>query len=233
MAYDVAVFGAHPDDAEMGMAGTVAKLCRAGRTVILVSMTRGERGSYGSQVEREREAAAAAAVLGCEHRLLDFPDTAVEYGVESRNRIMRLLRELRPALVFAPYHGNRFGPQDGAAHVDHIATGAIVRDAVKLCRIRGLEPGLAAHEVQRLYYYMVPRDRYPTLVVDVSAEVDTLVRALRAYETQMRIQRAGGEILDILMAYRRYYGIMAGSTAAEAFLSEEALRADADTLFRL
>ena len=227
------VLGAHPDDAEMGMGGTVAKLARAGRSVILVSLTRGERGSYGSPAEREREAAAAARILGCEHRLLDFPDTAVEYGLESRTRLVRILRELAPRLVFAPYHTNRFGHHDGAAHVDHLATGALVRDAIKLARMRGVEPELPACDVQRLYYYMVPRDRYPTLLVDVSAEMETLVRALQAYATQMQITRQGNGILEILQAFRRYHGIAAGCTHAEAFLAEEALRADAETLFRL
>jgi len=233
VAYDVVVFGAHPDDAEMGMGGTVAKLAGAGRSVLVVSLTRGEHGTYGSQTEREREAAAAARILGCETRLLDFPDTAVEYSHESRSRLMRLLRDLAPRLVFAPYHTNRFGHHDGAAHVDHLATGTLVRDAVKLARMRGLEPERPAHDVQRLFYYMVPRDRYPTFVVDVSGEMETLVRALQAYETQMRITRQGNAILDILQTYRRYYGVAAGSSHAEAFLSEEALRADADTLFRL
>ena len=230
---DAVVFGAHPDDAEMGMGGTIAKLGRAGRRVVIVSLTRGESGTYGTPAEREREAGRAAAVLGCDHRLLDFPDTRVTPDPEGRERIMRLLRELRPELVFAPYPANRFGHHDGAAHVDHLATGTIVRDAVKLARMQGVTRELPAHDVRRLFYYMVPRDRYPTLVVDVSAEFDVLVRAIQAHTSQMAIQRQGNSILDVLAAIRRYYGILAGSTYAEAFLSEEALHADADTLFRL
>lgn len=233
MAYDVVVFGAHPDDAEMGMGGTIAKLARAGRSVLIVCLTQGERGTHGTRESRQREAAAAAAVLGCEHRMLDFPDAALEYTLEARTRLVQLVRELRPAIVFAPYHANRFGHTDGAAHVDHLATGALVRDAVKLARIRGLEPDLPAHEIQRLYYYMVPRDRYPTLYVDISAELDVLVQALNAYETQMRIERQGAAILDVLLAYRRFHGVGAGCAAAEAFLTEEALRCEVDQLFRL
>jgi len=231
VGYDVVVFGAHPDDAEMGMGGTVAKLAKAGRSVLIVALTRGEMGSHGTLDTRAEEAAAAARVLGCEHRLLEFPDTAVENTVENRARLMRLVRELRPALVFAPYHTSRFGHHDGAAHVDHLATGTLVRDALKLARLRGLEPALPAHDVRRLFYYMVPRDRYPAFTVDVSGEWDTLVRALEAYETQLRIERQGNSILSILETYRRYHGIGAGCTHAEPFLCDEALRADAASLF--
>ena len=233
MTYDAVVFGAHPDDAEMGMGGTIAKLCRAGRRVLLVSLSRGESATHGTQAERAQEAAAAAATLGCDHRLLDFPDTRIEADVAGRERLMRLLRELRPEIVFAPHHTSRFGHHDGAAHVDHLATGGLVRDAVKLARMRGIAPELPAHDVHRLFYYMVPRDMFPHLLVDVSDEFEVLQRAIQAYASQMAIVRRGTPILDILAAYRRFYGIAAGCPYAEAFLCEEALRADAETLFRL
>ncbi len=233
MTYDVVVFGAHPDDAEMGMGGTIAKLCRAGKSLLIVSLSRGEASTHGTIEERAREAASAAATLGCDHRLLDFPDTRVESNLSGRERLMRLVREVRPQLVFAPSHTNRFGHHDGAAHVDHLATGALVRDAVKLARMRGVERESPAHDVRRLFYYMVPRDTYPHMLVDVSAEFDVLVRAIEAYTSQMVIERQGHRILDLLQTVRRYHGVSAGCAYAEAFLCEEALRADAETLFRI
>ncbi len=233
MTYDVAVFGAHPDDAEMGMGGTIAQLAQAGRRVILISMTQGESGTYGTPEERHVEAGRAAEVLGCDHRVLDFPDSRLVADVPSRERIMQLLRELQPRLVFAPYHHNTLGHRDGAAHIDHQATGAIVRDAVRLARLRGVERDVPAHDVQRLLYYMVPRNRYPTLLVDVSEQFDRLVEAIRAHTSQMAIERQGNAILDILESYRRWYGVAAGCRYAEAFLCEDALSVDADTLFRI
>jgi hypothetical protein len=67
----------------------------------------------------------------------------------------------------------------------------------------------------------------------VSAEWDTLVQALEAYETQLRIERQGNSILSILETYRRYHGVGAGCTHAEPFLCDEALRADAASLFAI
>jgi bacillithiol biosynthesis deacetylase BshB1 len=233
VALDVVAVGAHPDDIEMGMGGTIARLAQAGSHVLLVSLTPGERGTHGDAASRAREAAAAAAILGCQHRILDFPDTRLEYGLEARERLMRLLREWQPRIVFAPYHTSRGSHHDGAAHVDHLTAGALVRDAVKLARLRGLEPQHPAHDVQRLFYYMVPRHRTADFFVDVSAHMDTLRRALAAYATQMRIQRQGNGIQEILEAFRRYYGVAAGCTFAEAFLCDEPLRADPETLFRI
>jgi len=233
VTYDVVVFGAHPDDAEMGMGGTIAALAHAGRRVLIVSLTHGEKGTHGTRDSRVQEAAAAAAILGCDHRLLDLPDTRVANDFDSRDRIMRLIRELAPQIVFAPYHTSRFGHHDGAAHVDHLAAGSLVRDAIKLARIRGVEPEHAAHDVRRLFYYMVPRDQYPAFVVDVSAHMPTLMRALAAYETQMRIERQGREIASILESYRRHHGITAGCSHAEPFLCEEALNIDPESLFRV
>jgi bacillithiol biosynthesis deacetylase BshB1 len=201
VGHDGLVVGAHPDDAEMGMGGTIAALCRAGRSVQIVSLTLGERGTHGDVATRRSEAAAAARILGCDHRLLDFPDTAVMPTREAREALYRILRAEQPRLVFAPYHTNRLGHRDGAAHIDHLATGELVRAAVKLARIRGVEPELPAHDVGRLFFYMVPRDRYPTFLVDVSAHMETLERALEAYATQMRIEKLGIAILDVLRTF--------------------------------
>lgn len=233
MTYDVAVFGAHPDDAEMGMGGTIAQLTQSGHSVIVVSLTQGECGTHGSPEERRTEAARAAEILGCEHRVLDLPDSRLVADVATRERLMVLVRELKPRLVFAPYHSNSLGHHDGAAHVDHQATGAIVRDAVRLARVRGVAREAPAHDVQRLLFYMVPRNRFPTLVVDVSEQFDVLVAAIRAYASQMAIERRGTAILDILESYRHWYGIAAGCRFAEPFLCEDALSLDADTLFHI
>jgi len=231
--HEVLVFGAHPDDAEMGMGGTIAQLARAGHRTAIVALSCGERGTYGDGPTRIREAAAAAAILGCETRILDLPDTRFENTLENRDRVMRIVREERPRLVFAPYHTNRLGHRDGAAHIDHQVTGALVRDALRVARLRGVDPELAAHDVDRLLYYMVPRDRLPTLLVDVTEEMPLLEKALQAYGTQMQIERQGNAILEILQSFRRWYGVTAGTRYAEGFLSDEPLKADAGTLLRL
>ena len=67
-ALDVLAIGAHPDDVELGCGGTVALLAQQGRRVGILHLTRGEAGTRGTADEREAEARAAAAALGCGNR---------------------------------------------------------------------------------------------------------------------------------------------------------------------
>jgi bacillithiol biosynthesis deacetylase BshB1 len=221
--FDVVVFGPHPDDVEMSMAGTIVRLIGAGKRVLNVSLTQGERGTYGTPETRRAEFEAANRIMGSEGLLLDFPDTAVTNDYEGKLKIARVVRTYRPAVVFAPYHTNRFGHHDGTANVDHPRTGQVVRDGLKLARFRTLLPELPPHEVAYLYYYMVPKDMLPTIVVDVTPVMDQVRLAIRAYGSQMAIHRRENGIFELLDTIRRYHGIRIGRTYGEAFLSDEAL----------
>ena len=233
MKFDAVVFGAHPDDAEMGMGGTVARLTQLGHSVLIVSLTAGECGTFGTPEIRAREASAAAKILGCGYRILDFPDTRVVCDVPSRERVMDLLREVQPRIVFAPWYASTMGHRDGASHLDHLATGELAREAIKLARLRGRKSSLPAHDVRRLYYYMVPRNRLPTLYIDVSTTLDTVMQSISAYESQMKIEKQGTAILDVLRSYRAWYGIGAGCQYAEGFLCEDPLHPDVEALLSL
>jgi LmbE family N-acetylglucosaminyl deacetylase len=180
-------------------------------------------GTFGTPEARAREFAAANAILGSEGLLLDFPDTRVVNDPEGRAKIARVIRTYRPAVVFAPYHTNRFGHLDGSANVDHPATGAVVRDGLKMARFRNVLPELPPHEVSHLFYYMVPKDLLPTLVVDVTSVIDRARAAIRAYATQMSIQKRENAIFDLLDTIRGYHGLRIGRPFGEAFLSDEAL----------
>jgi bacillithiol biosynthesis deacetylase BshB1 len=229
--FDVVVFGPHPDDVEMVIAGTILRLTDAGKRVLSVSLTRGEKGTFGTPEIRREEFAAANRVLGSEGLLLDFPDTMVENDPPGRLKIARVVRTHRPTVVLAPYHTNRFGHLDGSANVDHPATGAVVRDGLKMARFRSVLPELPPHEVPYLYYYMVPKDLLPTIVVDVTPVIDRARAAIRAYATQMSIQKRENAIFELLDTIRRYHGLRIGRTFGEAFLSDEALQFGPEEFF--
>lgn len=231
--YDVLAFGAHPDDLEMSIGGTIARFTKSGRKVLMVSLTRGEASTYGTVETREKEAAEAARILGADHLLLDFPDTRVENTYERRLVVARLIRAHRPTLVLAPYHTNPGTHRDGRANTDHMATGALARDAIKLARFRRVLPDLPPHEVHRILYYIPPLGMVPALVVDVSDEEETLMRAIQAYATQMAIQRRANSILEVLVAIRRWNGVLIGKRLGEVFASDETLEATPEDLLRL
>jgi bacillithiol biosynthesis deacetylase BshB1 len=231
--HDVLIVGAHPDDAEMAMGGTLLKLVRAGHRVMVISLTRGERGTYGSPEERAEEFEAAARLGGYDHGMLDFGDGFVANSPENRLEVMKLIRRFRPRLLFTPYHTNRFGHLDGAAHSDHFTTGTLVRDAVKLARLKNMDPDIPVHTVRRLFYFTLPKDLHPTFIVDVGDVIEDLRKLLRCYRSQMDIERHGSNILDILEVYRRAGGLKAGLKYGEQFLSDEALTPGVEILFEL
>jgi bacillithiol biosynthesis deacetylase BshB1 len=217
------VFGPHPDDVEMGMAGTIIRLVESGRRVLNVSLTRGEKGTFGTVETRAAEFQGANRVMGSEGIMLDFPDTAVTNDYEGKLKIARIVRTYRPKVVFGPYHTNRFGHHDGTANVDHIATGQVVRDGLKLARFRNLLPELPPHEVAHVYYFMVPKDLMPTIVVDVTPVIDRVGQAIQAYTTQMSIRRRDNGVFELLDTIRKYHGIKIGTKYGEAFYSDESL----------
>lgn len=231
--YDALCIGAHPDDVEMGMGGTVAALVAAGRRVAIVSLTHGELGTFGDAEIRVREARAAAQVLGVDVRILDHPDGGVQDTLENRHQMVRLLRELRPTIVFAPYAHTRGGALDGRANVDHLATGILVREATKLARFRRLIPELEPHTTRRLFAYMLPESVPASYVVDVSDHRPTLEAAIRAYASQMEISRGERSILDLLLLWREHTGTRIGVELGEGFLCEDVLGGAAEQLYSL
>lgn len=231
--YDVMVFSPHPDDAEMTIAGTMIRFVRAGRRVLSVSLTGGQKSTFGTPETRAKEFAAANEIMGADGMILGFLDTEVENAPVARLEIAKVVRAHRPQIVLAPYHTNRFDHHDGSANRDHSATGQLVRDALKLARFRNVVPEIPSHDVQRLFYYMVPKDMMPTFIVDVTGVIEDVHRAIGAYESQMKIWRVENSIIGLLDTLRQYHGLRIGRRYGEAFLSDEALAFGPDDFFRV
>jgi bacillithiol biosynthesis deacetylase BshB1 len=231
--YDALVFGAHPDDAEMAMGGTMIRLTDAGYRVLSISLTRGQMSTKGTVDDRMKEFADASAVIGCDHLALDFMDTEVENRPEDRRPIAALIREHRPRIVFAPYHTNPYGELFGIANVDHYATGSLVRDGAKMARLDKVVPGLPPHQIDQLYFYMLPRDVHPNLLVDVSDVIERTFDAIRCYRSQMELVINGSRVEQILRTMRAHPAISIGAEYAEGFTTELPLRMDADLFFRV
>lgn len=217
---DILVFGAHPDDAEFGMGASMVKFVRSGASVALCVLTRGESGTFGTPEQREREMRAAAQKLGGELEILSYRDCQVFDTFEARVRLAEVVRKYRPKIVFAPYHTNPSYHKDGASHPDHIATGLIVRSALRYARFAGLkeahgDPWNADH----MLYYMVPRTRTPTFLNDVTEYIEEWQTIASCHTSQLALR--DGKVLDNLRRFREAYGNLMGVPYAEGFLSEE------------
>ncbi|MGB5668587.1 MAG: bacillithiol biosynthesis deacetylase BshB1, partial [Maribacter sp.] len=128
MKLDILVFGAHPDDAELGAGATIAKEIANGKKVGIVDLTRGELGTRGSAEIRDKEAAHAAKILGIVVREnLEFADGFFVNDRKHQMAVIRMIRKYQPEIVLCNAVDDR--------HIDHAKGSKLVSDA---CFLSGL-----------------------------------------------------------------------------------------------
>jgi bacillithiol biosynthesis deacetylase BshB1 len=225
---DVLAIGAHPDDVEVGIGGLMFKLAGQGLYTGILDLTRGEMGTRGTPEERAEESAAAARLLGVARRAnANLPDGRVADTDEQRLAVIRALREFRPRVLFAPFHSDR--------HPDHEAAHHLVRNANYLAGLSRIETGQPPHRAQRVYYYRVYNDSTPPqMVIDVTAEFDMKIRALRAYRSQFHNPDYEGKPTFVssegfwqsIKTRAEYWGQRIGVTHAEPLYALEPLTMD-------
>ena len=179
--FDLAAICAHPDDAELGMGGTLAREAARGRRIALVDLTRGESGSRGTPETRAAEALDAARVLGVAHReSLGLPDARLSSNPEARDTVVEALRRLRPRIVLLQHWDQR--------HPDHAAASRLVYDAAFVAGLRAYRPELGAAFRPTKLVYALPTtegaDVAPSFVVDITATFETKMRAIAAFASQ-------------------------------------------------
>jgi len=104
MNLNVIVFGAHPDDAELSMGGTIARLTKNKYRVGIVDLTKGEMGTRGSAQIRKKEAEEAAKILNVKVRKnLSIPDGNIKLNDENIKKVVKVIRKYKPEIIFAPY----------------------------------------------------------------------------------------------------------------------------------
>lgn len=174
---DILIFGAHPDDAEIGMGATIYKHTKAGQRVGICDLTQAEMSSNGTVQTRKLEADHASAILGLTVRSnLGLPDRGLFMNTETIQLITREIRHHQPRVVFAPYWLDR--------HPDHIMCSKLVEEAVFNSKLRNYMSNDAPVTVDRLYYYYINNHYEPQLIMDVSEEYHIKMEALLAYKTQ-------------------------------------------------
>ena len=183
---------AHPDDAEFGCGGTLAKLVKEGMELAYVLCTNGNKGSNDPEmtsdrlaVIREQEQRDACAAIGAKDvTFLGYGDGELEASGEVIGKIVREIRRFKPDIVVCqdPYWRSRHN------HRDHRMAGQATFDAIypyardHLHFPEQLAEGLETHKVAEIYTTMTED---PEVVIDVSDVVETKVRALQAHKSQI------------------------------------------------
>ena len=177
MKIDILVFGAHPDDVELGCGGTVIKLISQGKKVAIIDLTKGELGTRGTPQTRKEECKNATKILGVEIREnMDFKDGFFENDEKHKLVLIKKIREYCPEIVIANAPSDR--------HPDHGRASQIVLDA---CFLSGLEKVETKQKIWRpkaIYHYIQFNNLKPDLVVDISSQMDKKLEAVTAYKTQ-------------------------------------------------
>jgi bacillithiol biosynthesis deacetylase BshB1 len=176
MTVDLLAFGPHPDDIEIGAAGTVAKQVRHGQRVGLCDLTRGELGSNGTVEERLAEAPAGAAALGVAWREnLHWPDGEIG-GADQIRSAVELVRRWRPRTVLIPHWADR--------HPDHVDASQTLTTAVFKSGLRKYVAGGDAWRPDWVCYYFINDATSPSFVVDVSRDYEIKRRSLDCHRSQ-------------------------------------------------
>ncbi len=186
--------GAHPDDIELGCGGTICGASAAGKRVIAVFLTKGEKS--GDPKNRERESTRALSILGTKEVIFgDFPDTEIpgsHKGVEFLENFFELYKP--DTVLTHTFHDT---------HQDH-------RQVASLCLS-------AFRNVSRLLSYETPRatgDFSPNYFVDISGFVQTKWDALNCHVSQKTKRYLAYESMVNLSSFR---GSQANVSSAEAF----------------
>jgi bacillithiol biosynthesis deacetylase BshB1 len=218
---DFLVVAPHPDDAELGMGGTIAKMIREGMRVGVLDLTSGEPTPHGSEAIRRAETERATEVLGLTWRgNAGLVNRELQHTLEARRRVAGYFRMLRPRWIFAPYVRD--------AHPDHIAATEIIEAARFWSKLSKTEmPGERFHP-ERLYYYFCVHLRtavQPDWIVDISDTFELKMQSIRAYESQFITGRptTPPTLLDRLETESAYFGNLIARRYGEPFSAQEPL----------
>ena len=216
---DVLVVAPHPDDAELGMGGSILNLKQEGLRVGVVDLTSGEPTPHGSEEIRRAETKHASGVLQLDLREnLGLPNRSLEANLESRHRLAGFIRQTRPRWLFAPYWVD--------AHPDHVAAAELVEAARFWAKLTKTDlPGEPWHPERIFHYFsihlkLVPQ---PAFVIDISQHWPQKLQAIKCYQSQFVTGRptASPTFLDGLATEAAYWGKSIGVRYGEPFTCRE------------
>lgn len=226
MKLDILVFGAHPDDAELGCGGTIAKEISLGKKVGIIDLTRGELGTRGSGELRIIEARNAAKILGVTVREnLGFSDGFFTNDKKHQLEVVKMIRKYQPDTVLCNAVEDR--------HIDHAKGSQLVSDACFLSGLLKIMTTLEDEKQQKwrpkqVYHYIQWKNSTPHFVVDVTGFIPLKTAAVLAYSSQFYDPKSTEpetpistkNFIDSINYRAKDLGRLIGVEHAEGFTSE-------------
>lgn len=218
---DLLVVAPHPDDAELGAAGTILRCKQDGLKVGILDLTSGEPTPHGSLEIRAQETAAATRILDLDWRAnLGLPNRSLQPTLEVRRELAGVFRQQRPRWIMAPYWVD--------AHPDHVAATELIEAARFWSKLSKSDiPGEPFHPERILYYFCVHLRLaiQPALIVDISPFWDQKRAAIECYHSQFLAGRPTGTttLVDRWRDQAAYFGSLIGVAYGEPLASREPL----------
>ncbi|GEM48071.1 bacillithiol biosynthesis deacetylase BshB1 [Deinococcus cellulosilyticus] len=217
----------HPDDAEIGAGGTLIRLAEADKAVGILELSLGEMGTLGTPEERLQEAKNAAEIMGLAWRgNLEFPDGGIRAERDQVLKLARVLRQVRPEVLFIPHPLDR--------HPDHVGSHQLCKEAVHVAGLRKADLKESPHKVRRVLLYQGNFPMEASVLVDTSNVQEKWEKCVMAHTSQFTgpaiSETVSPEVVDRRRARNMYWGTFAGVKYAEAFASETPLLLDPTTL---
>lgn len=225
MSVDLLVFGPHPDDAEIGLGGTIARHTAAGQTVGVCDLTAGELSTNGTPDERRREAAEAARVLGVAWREnLGWPDGGIAPTPDLVRSAVEIIRRHQPRTVAIPYWHDR--------HPDHAAASEVLGVAAFRSGLRRYATDAHPWRPDWICYYFINDGAPASFVVDVSAHYERKREALACYRSQFAPTGQGAAptrltattFRQLIESRDAQFGALAGVAYAEGVVVREPIQ---------
>lgn len=179
----------HPDDAEILCSGTLSLLRKAGWSVHIATVAKGDKGTYEYSRDeisriRKSEGTEAAKTIGGTYHCLEFEDLYVLYNRETINKTTSLIRKIKPIIVFTA------SPNDYM--LDHEITSQIVQTACFASGIANMEVYEKPYAFIPYLYYCDPiegKDKFgnqivPSMFVDITSEIEIKGKALSCHKSQ-------------------------------------------------
>lgn len=229
MKLDILAFGAHPDDVELGCGGTIAKEVSLGKKVGIVDLTQGELGTRGTVELRDKEAKAAAEILGVSIREnLNFRDGFLVNDETHQLKIIEVIRKYKPEIILCNALYDR--------HIDHGKANKLVSDACFLSGLRKIETFFdgkiqEAFRPKQVFHYIQWKPITPNFYVDISDFIDIKMDAVKAYKSQFYNPEANEpstpisskNFLDSITYRAADFGRLTGVDFAEGFTTNDYL----------
>jgi len=236
---NILIIGPHPDDQELTMGGTIAKLAAQGHKVVMLDITDGEPTPRGNSATRKLEAAAALAALQPDpaaHPLAvpiireslggawgaGLPNRRVQHTLEARHQVAGVIRKHQAQILFVPYFED--------AHPDHLAVTRIAVDArfdAKLthCPMPGDDGQPPIYPKWLIYYYathlrIVPQ---PGFIIDTTGFAAQKLASIACYKSQFADNTTNNSIPARIAAADTYFGSRIGTQSGEPFFTPEPL----------